>query len=400
MPLTLSARNAAGVSSSTSTTAYIDNQVPAIALSGPTDAPTTAGVQYVNAVAATNGPSGIAGIGCSLDGAPALWYPGTGARVPVFGLGVHRVTCASANNARDATGNLGTSAPATWILSIRQPSVSALSFTRVVDALRCARTRERVRIPSHWVTVPWHGQHLRIKLPGQTRTVTVVHCHPVLVRRRVRTHGHWRVERVVVLPHTVQASSRRVAYGAATRVSGWLGTSQGNALGGQLVQVIAAPDNGSGQFRQVATATTAANGGWSAPVPAGPSRILEAVYPGTALTEPSESALARVVVPASVRLSIRPRHTHWGGTITITGQLRGGHVPPAGEVLFVRLKYNGKQIEVDHVRTGSDGRFRTSYTFLGGAGTAAYPFWVTSVPESDYPFAAGSSRQIRVTVGA
>jgi hypothetical protein len=387
------------VPGSATKTIYLDNVQPTIALSGPADAPTTAGVQYVTATAATTGPSGIAGISCSLDGAPAHWYPGTNTRVPVQGLGVHRVTCWSSNNARDSFGNLGPSVPAGWTLSIRQPTVSALSFSHVVDALRCARNRERVRIPAHWVTVELHGQHLRIKLPAQTRTVTLVHCHPVLVRRRVRSHGHWRIERVVVLPHTVQASSRRVPYGAATTVSGWLGTSQGNALGGQLVQLIAVPDNGGAGFQQVATATTAANGSWSAPVSAGPSRILEAVYPGTALTEPSESVLARVVVPASVRLSIRPRHAHWGGTITISGQLRGGYVPPAGEVLFVRLKYNGTQIEVDHVRTGSDGRFRTTYTFLGGAGTAAYPFWVTSVPESDYPFAAGSSRKITVTVG-
>src|SRR6202011_6131474 len=53
MPVALSARNAAGVSSSLSTTVYIDNVQPTIALSGPTDAPSTAGVQYVTATAAT-----------------------------------------------------------------------------------------------------------------------------------------------------------------------------------------------------------------------------------------------------------------------------------------------------------------------------------------------------------
>jgi len=44
-------------------------------------------------------------------------------------------------------------------------------------------------------------------------------------------------------------------------------------------------------------------------------------------------------------------------------------------------------------------KFRTAYTFLGGGGAASYPFWVTTIPESDYPWAQASSRRITVTVG-
>ena len=73
MPLTISGLDAAGVPVNYTKTIRIDNQQPTVALSGPADAPSTAGTQYVTATA-TAGPSGVAGISCAVDG-------GTGAVV-------------------------------------------------------------------------------------------------------------------------------------------------------------------------------------------------------------------------------------------------------------------------------------------------------------------------------
>src|SRR5205085_11345021 len=75
MTLTLVARNAAGVIASPQTTVHVDNQQPSIALSGPTDAPTTAGTQYVTATGRA-GASGVSGVICSLDNAPPQWRGG------------------------------------------------------------------------------------------------------------------------------------------------------------------------------------------------------------------------------------------------------------------------------------------------------------------------------------
>jgi hypothetical protein len=193
-------------------------------------------------------------------------------------------------------------------------------------------------------------------------------------------------------------STKRVEFGRSVAIHGVVMTTQGAPLAGQVVRILSAPDNGHGSFSQAATARTAADGEWWARVSAGPSRLIRAVYDGSSMLLPS-MGVAKTVVPAAVRLSISPQTTHWGRTIAISGRLLGGYIPPAGEVLFVRLRYNGKQIEVQHVRTAHDGRFHTSYTFLGGSGSASYPFWATTVPESDYPYAAGNSRRIAVTVG-
>ena len=84
----------------------IDNTPVSLSLSGPTDAPSTAGVQYVSATA-TAGPSGVQGISCSVDGAPAQSYSGASAQVPVSGIGSHSIRCAADNNAVDASGGHG-----------------------------------------------------------------------------------------------------------------------------------------------------------------------------------------------------------------------------------------------------------------------------------------------------
>jgi hypothetical protein len=398
VPLTLAAIDAAGVSGSVSRSIDVDNTTPSIALSGPTDAPTTAGVQDVTATASA-GPSGVAGTSCSLDGAPAQWHSGASAAIPVQGLGIHAVTCSSANTARDGSGNAGWSAPASWRLSIRQPSISSISFSRVVNALRCSRTRARVRVPAHWVTVTVGGRRVRIELPAQTRTLALVRCHPRYVTRRVRIGGHWRTVRVPLLPHTVHASTKHVPYGGSTTVSGWLGTYQGVALGHQAVRIRTAPDNGQHVFRQVAVATTAANGSWTARLPPGPSRIVDAVYDGSQTVEPS-SGQAGVTTPASISLDVQPRHAHWGGRIVLSGRLAGGYLPAAGETVILSVHFAGGAHDFAHVTARGDGRFRYVYTFLPGIGTAAYPFSAETVRESDYPYTPKSSRRVTVDVSS
>jgi hypothetical protein len=202
----------------------------------------------------------------------------------------------------------------------------------------------------------------------------------------------------VVLPHEVLLRTRRIRQGASTRVIGWLGTVDGNALGGQAVRVLTAPDNGTRRFSQVAVATTAANGTWTARIPPGPSRLIAAAYDGGPTVEPALSSTARVIVPASVSLRIRPTTTHWGGRIRIAGRLGGGYIPPGGELVVLWIGWHGGFTEIGHLYTRPSGRFGSRYTFLRGNGTETYRIWATTARESDYPFAPGRSRSRSVTV--
>ncbi|MGH3261207.1 MAG: hypothetical protein ACRDNS_04340, partial [Trebonia sp.] len=313
LSLVLSSSDAAGVPASTPTTIHVDNVEPTVSLSGPTDAPSTAGTQYVTAIASA-GPSGVDGISCSVDGGQSQWYAGSKAQVPVAGIGEHQVRCMAANNAVDPNGQHGESAPGSWAIKIGEPTASAISFGRLVDALRCHKVTRRVRVAARWVTVRRHHRRVRIRRPARTKLVKVTRCHPrtairrVVVRVRVHRHGKlvWvrrrRRERVVLVPHVAHSAKLRVRHGKTAMVTGWLGTYTGVAVAGQPVSVLTAPDNGSGQFTTAATVTTGADGTWSATLPAGPSRLVQAVYGGGPTTESSVSGQIVLTVPAKVKL--------------------------------------------------------------------------------------------------
>lgn len=397
LPLTISGEDAAGLTVTKTRTVDVDNQRPTISLSGPTEASTSAGTQYIHAQA-TAGPSGVAAIACSLDSAPPRWYASSAAAIPVSGIGVHHLVCYSQSNARNAAGQRATSAPATWTLSIRAPSVSTITFDRIGSALRCVRRRERKQIPGHWRVEHHHGQRDRVWVPPRTEWSTVVHCHLRVVHRSVQRNGRWIRTRVLLLPRRVSRNRLRIPFGKRATVSGWLGTPDGDALAGQRVRIMTAPADGRLHFTQAAVARTSDDGIWKARLPRGPSRVVLAVYRGATIVQPSRSEAAHLVVPASVALHIHPRRTHWTGTIRIRGRVRGGYIPRSGEVVFLYVGWRGGSAEIGHLNTKPDGRFSTTYTFLRGRGTERYRLWAVTGRESDYPYAPGRSHRVPVTV--
>lgn len=282
--------------------------------------------------------------------------------------------------------------------ALREPTVSTAGFAKVVDAPICAKVNERVYVPPHWVTARYQGRPVRIWLPGQTRVITVVRCHLRVVTRRVKVGGHWTTERIVLHPYVVEENAEQVPYGTATTVIGSLRTAVGAPVGYQRVEIWTAPDNGLRQFSESAIAVTNANGTWSARLPAGPSRLVASVYRGATRLTPSISPPAYLLVPAPLTLMVDPRFTHWGGTITITGRLRGGYIPRYGEVVVLSVGWPGGSAEIGHVYTSADGRFTTHYTFLRGSGTETYQFWGQTANETDYPYTPNRSPKVAVTV--
>ena len=300
-------------------------------------------------------------------------------------------------------------------MSIRVPTVSGIAFTKIADRLRCRRVQKRIRVPVRIVIVRRHHRRVRIRRPAHVKVVKVTKCHPrTRVEHRivvvtVRRHGKKvRVRRrktvhVIVLPHPVLKLKRRVAFGHTTTVSGWLGTYDGTALAGQPVEVLAAPDNGRGAFAPAAWATTSANGGWSATLPAGPSRLVEAAYPGTADLEPSLSGQVTETVPAKVELlRVLPRRVAWGGTVRIIGRLVGGYLPQGGALVRLRIGLGSAHTTYgvkEHV-TGN-GRFSTTYTFGAGDPRVHRSYWfqIATLPMGNFPWAPSDSGKRWVLVG-
>ena len=330
VPMQIVAINAAGVRSAPAKTILVDNAPVTLQLSGRTDAPSTAGTQYISATA-TAGPSGVA-IACSVDGSSYQWHLGASEGIPVRGVGQHRVTCWAQNSALDIYGHPAVSAVQSWHIAIRVPTVASAWLINRVDKLKCGWDTHRVRVPGHWVKVRRHGKVVRVYRRAHWVKKRVLSCHPRFVRRRVRVNGHWRIVRVPVFPHLIQQTVRRIAFGKGATVAGWLGATSGQPLGGQLVRVLTSPYPGPTHFTQEATVRTGGHGTWSAHLHPGPGRLVEAFYAGSPLTEPTVSPDARLVVPAKITIHVTPTHVKWDGKpVAITGRLRGGWIPTTGK---------------------------------------------------------------------
>jgi hypothetical protein len=268
-----------------------------------------------------------------------------------------------------------------------------------------------VTIPGHWITVRRHGKRVKVKTRTRRKLERVQRCHPRTVRRRTvvfvraRRHGHLvtlkRVKyvRVVVPPHLVGKRAQAVPFGHGTTVNGWLGTSSGTALAGQVVHVLTAPNNGSNAFTEAATVTTTATGGWTAQLPPGPSRVVEAVFDGSPTTESSSSGQVRVVVPAMVRIAIRPRIVPWGAEIHITGRVFGGYVPTNSNLLRLDVGIG----RIGHIeglpQILPSGRFLIVWKFDRGQGVIHPWFSVSTLSEAAFAYAPGTSKRAVVTLG-
>lgn len=111
---------------------------------------------------------------------------------------------------------------------------------------------------------------------------------------------------------------------------------------------------------------------------------------------PAATGMLRLAVKAGLTLKITPRTAGVGQSIFFKGQLLGRPIPAAGKQLVLEARSpGGSWIEFKVVRSNPRGRYRASYRFKF-PGPALYQFRVVCEPESDYPFAGGSSRVLAV----
>jgi hypothetical protein len=289
------------------------------------------------------------------------------------------------------------------MLPLRLASDSEVSLTRIVSPARKRVVFKRVRVGWHWATIRQGDQTVRVKRGGHFKTIKIVQYTETCTSKRIKTGPHtWRVQRTCAPPQIRLTSTLQVPYGHEVTIHGLYTTSQGVPLANQPVRIVGAPDNQSNAFAQLATATTASDGSWSATVPPGPSRVIRAVTDGTATVLPSSGQVI-TIVPAMIKLvRVWPRRVAWGGTVHLVGQLFGGYLPPGGALVRLRIGYgstfNTYGVE-EHV--AGDGRFSTVASFGPGDESVERTYWfqIASLPMGDYPFAPAASQRVPVTVG-
>jgi len=144
------------------------------------------------------------------------------------------------------------------------------------------------------------------------------------------------------------------------------------------------------------TVQTGPDGRFGVRVPPGTSsrRLCFAYSPGA-----GAAGLSRTLTLSTrtgISLRIAPRNVSVGRSVFFRGRLLGGPVPPDGKQLVLEARAGTSPwLEFRVIRAGPRGRFRARYRFRF-PGPATYRFRVLSEPESDYPFAAGTSNVVAV----
>jgi hypothetical protein len=396
IPIEVAASDAASPANSVSRSLRlnVDNDPVSVTLEGQHDTPVDSASDASSVVSgqATAGPSGVASTLCSIDDGPFSARGAAAAQVTVSGLGAHRVRCYAQNRALNVQGQPARSPTQEFDLLIRRKTTEVTAFRRIVG-LRCRRVRIRVKEPGHWRP----SRRLVQRCGGRSvrrRVSVVVVRHGRLVRIR-------RTVRIVVPPRAIQSRVLRIAHGRSVTVSGYLGLTDGTPLADQAIEVLAAPRDGFSQLDPVAEVRTGPLGTWSATLGPGPSRSIEASYPGSAYDEPIRSGQLVLNVPARVRLLRVTRHVPWGGTVRISGRLFGGYLPPTGTIVRLRYGYGRARTTFGVLHVGGNGAFSTTFTFGPGPSNLRARYWFSAnvISQADYPFDAASSPRRYVTVG-
>ena len=203
-------------------------------------------------------------------------------------------------------------------------------------------------------------------------------------------------------PKARLATRATVPFGRPVRLHGLLMTNAGLPLAGQPVAILTAPDNGSDAFTEATGVTTGSTGSWTATLPPGASRIIEASYPGSPTILPA-SGYATVITPAKIEITrVTPDRAPWGSTVRITGRVLGGYIPASSKLLRLDLGIVGipglsKIQGIPNV--SPDGTFTTTYKFGRYQGVVRFWLQVSSLAEADFPFSPAHSRRRIVTVG-
>jgi hypothetical protein len=189
--------------------------------------------------------------------------------------------------------------------------------------------------------------------------------------------------------------ARSVRYGKRLRVNGRLTRPDGTPVAGAQVCVAARNDAAHSPLRPARTVVTDADGRFTDTLRRGPSRR---VYLVTRVADGAVSDSVMVHVRAPVRLHAAPRRLFNGQVLTLGGRLRGRPIPRRGVLVELQVRKRGGWQTFATTRARRKGRYRFRYRFTSTTGLQRYRFRARVPEQGTYPYAAGVSHPISVTV--
>jgi hypothetical protein len=187
-----------------------------------------------------------------------------------------------------------------------------------------------------------------------------------------------------------------VVRGARARIDGLLRSARGEAIGHARISLFEQLRTGGG-WKALAELRADGHGRFSLAVPRAPSRSIRFAYDGTPLVKPATGEV-RMLVPAASSMSADRRTVRNGEAVAFTGRLDGGHVPDGGKLIDLQAYYRGRWRTFATPRTDPRGHWSYRYRFGATRGTVRYRFRARVPREAAYPYEAGYSRRVVVTV--
>jgi hypothetical protein len=193
------------------------------------------------------------------------------------------------------------------------------------------------------------------------------------------------------------ASSKRLPYGRPARAVGRLTTRSGSPLAGAAVRVLSRPAVPGGDWSELASIGTEADGRFSYRLPVGSSRELRFEYGGSEKHLPSNAETA-VNVESKTTLRSSRHSVKGGGAVAFRGRVRGGPMPRAGKLIDLQAYYRGRWRTFALPRTDQRGRWKRRYKFGATSGLVRYRFRARVPAEEGYAYLPGRSRTVGVRV--
>jgi hypothetical protein len=149
--------------------------------------------------------------------------------------------------------------------------------------------------------------------------------------------------------------------------------------------------------REIARTRTDAHGGFRQALTAGHSQVLRVVFDGTATTLPAQRDIS-LLVPATSSLRASRRRLRNGSSVVFSGRVGTVPLPATGKLVELQAHFRGRWRTFQTLRTDPLGRWRFRYRFGATVGRVRYGFRARLPEEAGYPYEAGVSRRVAVTV--
>lgn len=211
-----------------------------------------------------------------------------------------------------------------------------------------------------------------------------------------------RCRREEISPYGARPASRTVPFGRGLPFSGRLTGATGSPLAHQPVQLVETFDAGAGPDQRTTTVETTGDGTFLARLAPGPSRRVEAVFPGTRTLARVAASSLRLSVLAGVRLRASSGTARIGGApVLFSGRLAQADapIPPGGLPIELQFRLPGLAwTEFRTIQTDRHGRFAYPYSFTDDDSRGArFEFRAFSPTREEWPYEPAASRPVSVT---